>query len=104
MGYDDTLDVFGIHGLCGAFGAIATGIFANPAINELGIGALYGNPGQIWIQIQSVFYVTIYSALATFVIYKFISLLLGSGRISEDFESKGMDLAYHGEKGFDISG
>ena len=72
-------------------------------INEGNAGLLYGNPGQVWIQIQSVLVVTLYSALATFIIYKVISLLFGSGRISEEVEKDGMDMAYHGEKGFDIS-
>ena len=103
LGYDDTLDVFGIHGLVGAFGAIATGIFANPVINEGNAGLLYGNPGQVLIQIQSVIYVSLYSAFATFIIYKIISLLFGTGRISEEVEKDGMDMAYHGERGFDIS-
>lgn len=103
LGYDDTLDVFGIHGLVGAFGAIATGIFANPMINEGNVGLLYGNPGQVWIQIQSVLYVSLYSAIATFIIYKVISLIFGTGRVSEKVEKDGMDMAYHGEKGFDIS-
>ena len=103
LGYDDTLDVFGIHGLVGAFGAIATGIFANPMINEGNVGLLYGNPGQVWIQVQSVLIVSLYSAVATFIIYKVISLIFGTGRISEEVEKDGMDMAYHGEKGFDIS-
>tara|TARA_Y100000817_G_C16815924_1_gene526531 strand:+ start:89 stop:1312 length:1224 start_codon:yes stop_codon:yes gene_type:complete len=103
LGYDDTLDVFGIHGLVGAFGAIATGIFANPVINEGNAGLLYGNPGQVLIQVQSVIYVSLYSAFATFIIYKIISLLFGTGRISEEVEKDGMDMAYHGERGFDIS-
>ena len=103
LGYDDTLDVFGIHGLVGAFGAIATGIFANPMVNEGNAGLLYGNPDQVWIQIQSVFYVSLYSAVATFIIYKVISLIFGTGRVSEEVEKDGMDMAYHGEKGFDIS-
>ena len=103
LGYDDTLDVFGIHGLVGAFGAIATGIFANPLVNEGNSGLLYGNPGQVWIQLQSVIYVSLYSAISTFIIYKIISLIFGKGRISEDVEKDGMDLAYHGERGFDIS-
>jgi len=103
LGYDDTLDVFGIHGLVGAFGAIATGIFANPMVNEGNAGLLYGNPGQVWIQIQSVMYVSLYSAVATFIIYKVISLIFGNGRISEEVEKDGMDMAYHGERGFDIS-
>ena len=103
LGYDDTLDVFGIHGLVGAFGAIATGIFANPVINGGNAGLLYGNPGQVLIQVQSVIYVSLYSAFATFIIYKIISLLFGTGRISEEVEKDGMDMAYHGERGFDIS-
>ena len=103
LGYDDTLDVFGIHGLVGAFGAIATGIFANPVINEGNAGLLYGNPGQVLIQVQSVIYVSLYSAFATFIIYKIISLIFGTGRISEEVEKDGMDMAYHGERGFDIS-
>ncbi len=103
LGYDDTLDVFGIHGLVGAFGAIATGIFANPLVNEGNSGLLYGNPGQVWIQLQSVVYVSLYSAIATFIIYKIISLIFGKGRISEEVEKDGMDMAYHGERGFDIS-
>tara|TARA_A100000164_G_C21891125_1_gene765453 strand:- start:425 stop:1660 length:1236 start_codon:yes stop_codon:yes gene_type:complete len=103
LGYDDTLDVFGIHGLVGAFGAIATGIFANPLVNEGNSGLLYGNPGQVWIQLQSVVYISLYSAIATFIIYKIISLIFGKGRISEEVEKDGMDMAYHGERGFDIS-
>ena len=103
LGYDDTLDVFGIHGLVGAFGAIATGIFANPLVNEGNAGLLYGNPDQVWIQIQSVFFVSVFSAVATFIIYKIISLVFGTGRVSEEVEKDGMDMAYHGERGFDIS-
>jgi len=102
LGYDDTLDVFGIHGLAGAFGAIMTGIFANPSINS-GVGALYGNPGQVLIQVKAVLIVSAYSAVATYIIYKLMSLIFGSGRVSEEVESEGMDMAYHGEKGFDIS-
>ena len=64
---------------------------------------LYGNPGQVLIQVQSVICVSLYSAFATFIIYKIISLLFGTGRISEEVEKDGMDMAYHGERGFDIS-
>ena len=78
MKIDDTLDVFGIHGLAGAFGAIMTGVFANPMINEGNAGLLYGNPGQVWIQIQSVLVVTLYSAIATFIIYKVISFFVSN--------------------------
>ena len=103
LGYDDTLDVFGIHGLAGAFGALMTGVFANPLINEGNAGLLYGNPGQVWIQFQSIIAVSLYSAIVTFIIYKVISLIFGTGRITEEVEKDGMDMAYHGERGFDIS-
>ena len=83
LGYDDTLDVFGIHGLAGAFGAVMTGVFANPNINEAGIGLLYGNSDQVFIQLAAVLIVSAYSATATFIIYKMISVLFGSGRVSE---------------------
>ena len=72
-------------------------------VNEGNAGLLYGNPDQVWIQIQSVFYVSLYSAVATFIIYKVISLVFGTGRVSHEVEKDGMDMAYHGEKGFDIS-
>tara|TARA_Y100000816_G_scaffold278342_1_gene249422 strand:+ start:200 stop:1435 length:1236 start_codon:yes stop_codon:yes gene_type:complete len=103
LGYDDTLDVFGIHGLAGAFGALMTGVFANPLINEGNAGLLYGNPGQVWIQFQAIIAVSLYSAIVTFIIYKVISLIFGTGRITEEVEKDGMDMAYHGERGFDIS-
>ena len=103
LGYDDTLDVFGIHGLAGAFGALMTGVFANALINEGNAGLLYGNPGQVWIQFQSIIAVSLYSAIVTFIIYKVISLIFGTGRITEEVEKDGMDMAYHGERGFDIS-
>ena len=54
LGYDDTLDVFGIHGLVGIFGAIATGFLANPEINEGKAGLFYGNPGQVMSQLIAV--------------------------------------------------
>ena len=89
--------------LAGAFGAVMTGVFANPNINEAGVGLLYGNPEQVLIQLKAVLVVSAYSAVATFIIYKVISIFFGSGRVSEEVESEGMDMAYHGEKGFDIS-
>ena len=53
--YDDSLDAFGVHGMCGIWGAIATGLFADPAVNALGTGLFFGNPKQLWIQIISIF-------------------------------------------------
>ena len=96
MNHDDTLDAFGIHGLVGIAGALATGIFANPAING-GAGLLYGNPIQLWIQLKAVLITIGYSAAATFVVWKVCTLFTGGGRVDEELELEGMDIGYHGE-------
>lgn len=67
MGYDDSLDAFGMHGMCGVWGALATGIFANPAVNEAGRGLLYGNPKQVIIQLISIVATAAYTAVATYI-------------------------------------
>jgi len=100
--YDDTLDAFGLHGMVGIFGAIATGIFANPAVNS-GTGLLYGNPSQVWTQFFAVLVISAYSAIATFVVYKICAFLTKGGRVSERQEDLGMDEALHGEKAFDLN-
>ena len=75
--YDDSLDVFGIHGLAGIWGAIATGIFADPAINSIGTGLLFGNGAQVLIQLKAVAVTIIYSAVGTYIVFKIASLLTG---------------------------
>jgi len=95
--YDDTLDAFGLHGMVGIFGAIATGIFANPAINGA-TGLLYGNPSQVGTQFIVVLVTVAYSAIATFIVYKISALFTGGGRVTEREEDQGMDAALHGEK------
>lgn len=96
MNHDDTLDAFGIHGLVGIFGALATGIFANPEINN-GAGLLYGNPGQLLVQAKAVLITIAYSGIATYVTWKISSLITNGGRIEEKLELEGMDIGYHGE-------
>ncbi len=96
MNHDDTLDAFGIHGLVGIFGAIATGIFANPEING-GAGLLYGNPAQVWIQVKAVLFTIGYSAAATYIVWKICSFVTSGGRVEEKLELEGMDIGYHGE-------
>jgi len=100
--YDDTLDAFGLHGMVGVFGAIATGIFANPAVNS-GTGLLYGNPSQVWTQLFAVLVISAYSAIATFIVYKICAFLTKGGRVSERQEDLGMDAALHGERAFDLN-
>ena len=100
--YDDSLDAFGVHALCGIWGALATGIFANPAINSAGKGLLYGNSAQLMIQAEAVAVTIIYSAVATAVVYVVASLLTGGGRVSAEDESMGLDETAHGEKAFHL--
>jgi len=102
MGYDDSLDAFGVHGMCGLWGALATGIFANPSINEAGTGFLYGNPGQLWIQIVSILGTIVYSAVATSIVVLITNLLASGLRVSQEEEIQGLDNALHGERAFEL--
>lgn len=100
--YDDSLDAFGVHALCGIWGALATGIFANPAINSLGKGLLYGNPAQLMIQVKAILVTVVYTAIATAVVYVVASLLTGGGRVNAEDESVGLDESAHGERAFHL--
>ncbi len=100
--YDDSLDAFGIHALAGIWGAIATGIFANPAVNSLGKGLLYGNPGQLLIQIKAIIVTIIFTAIGTAIAYSISSLITGGAKVSAEEESMGLDEATHGEKAFHL--
>jgi Amt family ammonium transporter len=99
LGYDDTLDAFGIHGIGGTLGAILTGVFADPAINEAGKGLLYGNPGQLWTQIVAVLATLAYSAVATLVIFMIIKFTVGL-RVDSEEETIGLDETSHGERAY----
>jgi Amt family ammonium transporter len=101
LGYDDALDVFGIHGVAGILGAILTGVFADPSINEAGKGLLYGNPGQVLIQILSVVVTIIYDAIATLVILMVVKALTGL-RVSPEEEVAGLDSSQHREKAYNL--
>ena len=102
LGYDDSLDAFGVHGICGIWGALATGIFANPAVNAAGTGLIYGNPKQLWIQFVSIIGTAAYSAVATLIVIGLTRLVTGSLRIDAESEIVGLDGAFHGERGFEI--
>ena len=95
LGYDDSLDCFGVHGVGGIVGAILTGVFALEAIGGTP-GLFEGNPGQVWIQIKSVIITIVYCAVLTFVILKVIDLIMGL-RVDQETERDGLDLALHGE-------
>lgn len=101
LGYDDTLDAFGIHGIGGTIGAILTGIFADPSINEAGKGLLYGNPGQLITQFIAVGVTLVYSGIMTFVIFMVIKILVGL-RVDAEDEVTGLDESQHGEKAYNL--
>jgi Amt family ammonium transporter len=102
MGYDDSLDAFGVHGMCGIWGALATGLFADPSVNELGKGLFYGNPGQLWIQILSILATAAFSAVATLVVVYVTRIVTGGLRVGKDNEIEGLDSSLHGERAFEI--
>jgi Amt family ammonium transporter len=104
LGYDDSLDVVGVHGVGGTWGAIATGLFAWKAINGGGgDGLFHGNPGQLWVQLIAIAATILLAAPATFVILKLVDLLLGL-RVSGDDELTGLDISQHSESGYAIGG
>ena len=97
IGYDDSLDAFGVHGIGGATGAVLTGVFALSNINSLGKGAIDGNPGQILTQIEGIAITGIYCAIATYLILMAIQVTIGL-RVTKDEEMEGLDLTQHGER------
>jgi len=99
LGYDDTLDAFGIHGVGGTIGALLTGFFADPAINEAGKGLFYGNPIQVWIQIKAILVTAIYCAIVTFIIFMIAKLTVGL-RVDAEEETAGLDESQHGEHAY----
>lgn len=102
FGYDDSLDVFGVHGVGGIVGAIATGFFATRLINPAGNdGLLYGNPHQLLVQLLSISVVIVFSALMTVIIFKVVDAIVGM-RVETREENIGLDLTQHREIGYTI--
>ena len=100
LGYDDALDVFGVHGVGGFWGTLATGLWATRSVNAAGSdGLFYGNPFQFVIQLKAVLITVAYSFFATFVLLKLVDVLLGL-RASEQEERIGLDLAEHREAAY----
>lgn len=95
FGYDDSLDVFGIHGVGGMVGALLTGVFAEKAIGGTA-GMLEGNFGQVLVQLQGILATIVWSAAASFVILLIIKMLFGL-RVDESIEVEGLDINLHGE-------
>jgi len=108
LGSDDSLDVFGIHGVAGILGAILTGVFAAPSLGGTGIfdyvtnaaSAEYSIPGQLWIQTQGVLVTLVWSAVVAYIAFKIADMLFGI-RVPEDQEREGLDINSHGESAYE---
>lgn len=102
FGYDDSLDAFGVHGIGGIFGAIATGIFASKLVNPAGAdGLIFGNPQLVITQLIAVGATLLYSIVLTAVIYKLVDIFIGM-RVSEKEENMGLDLTQHHEAAYTV--
>ena len=100
LGYDDSLDAVGVHGVGGTFGAIATGLFASKAINSAGAdGFFFGNAGLLTSQLVSVAAAAAYAFVLTWFILKLLEKTMGL-RVNEEDEMEGLDLSQHGESGY----
>lgn len=104
FGYDDALDVVGIHGLGGTWGALATGLFASGIVEFDGVpqlGLFYGNPEQLWIQFLSVVITWGFCLAASAVLFKIVDVLVGM-RADDEQEVKGLDVTLHSETGYQL--
>jgi Amt family ammonium transporter len=102
LGYDDSLDVFGVHGIAGIVGAILTGVFAFPALGgvwEPGEGATIAS--QVWIQTKSVLFTIVYTGVLSFIILKIVDVVIGL-RVTTEEEEEGLDLSLHDERGYNL--
>ena len=107
LGADDSLDVFGVHGVGGILGAILTGVFAAPSLGGAGIWDYVGNKvadgydimGQVIIQATGVGVTVVLSAVVAFVAFKIVDILIGL-RVPEDEEREGLDITSHGESAY----
>ena len=96
LGYDDSLDAFGVHGIGGIWGALATGLFATAAVQSACKGAFYGNPAQFMIQVKAVLATILYTGIVTAILFFIVDKTLGV-RATVDEETAGLDITQHEE-------
>ena len=102
LGYDDSLDAFGVHGIGGIVGAILTGVFAADTLGGTGFEvAKKSIMEQVGVQAYGVIATILYTAIATFIILKVIDVVMGL-RVSEEQEVEGLDITLHDEKGYNL--
>ncbi len=100
MGYDDSLDVFGVHGIGGIIGAIGTGVFTAPYLGGTG-GEDFSMASQVWVQIIAVVVTILWSGIISAILYKVVDLIIGL-RPTEEAERQGLDLTSHGESAYNM--
>ena len=101
FGYDDSLDVVGVHGVGGTWGALATGLFASKAVNAAGNdGLFFGNPGQLWTQFITVVVTIVFAMVVTAIILAILKATMGL-RVADDEERMGLDLTQHNERAYE---
>jgi Amt family ammonium transporter len=102
LGYDDALDAFGVHGVAGVFGALATGFFACKAVNASGNnGLFYGNPHLLLVQAKGAAVIALFAIIMTWLIMALVDKIVGV-RVSLKEEELGLDLTQHGESGYEL--
>jgi len=101
LGYDDSLDVFGVHAVGGIVGAVLTGVFAFPALGGVWDPGDATMAGQVWIQVKSVLFTVVYTGIITWVLLKIVDAVMGL-RVSAEDETLGLDLALHDERGYNL--
>jgi len=99
--YDDALDAFGVHGIGGIIGSLATGLFATSTVQASYKGLFYGNPNQFVLQLLGVGVVSLYSLVLTIIIFKILDKTMGV-RVTEKEEAMGLDVTQHNERGYTI--
>jgi Amt family ammonium transporter len=101
LGYDDSLDVFGVHAIGGIVGAVLTGVFAFPSLGGVWDPGETTMGAQVWIQIKSVLFTVVFTGVGSFVLLKLVDMLVGL-RVSAEDETLGLDLALHDERGYNL--
>ncbi len=112
LGYDDSLDVFGVHCVGGIIGAIGTGFLVNTALGGVGIPDYTSKPGElavgaydmgtaVWAQIKAVTFTLLYSGIVSAILFKIVDLVIGL-RVPQDQEREGLDIAEHGERAYNL--
>ena len=101
FGYDDSLDVFGVHAVGGIIGAILTGLCVDASLGGVGLAEGISIAGQLWIQCKGVLFTIIYTGILSIIILKLVDAVIGL-RVTEDEETEGLDIAMHDERGYNL--